>query len=461
MSLACEGRMTILDRYVETHGGSKRLHQRALRLFPNGVTHDIRHQAPFPLYVERAAGGRKWDVDGNEIIDYVMGHGALLLGHQHPAVVDAVARQAQLGTHYGASHETEVRWGELVCQLVPSAERLRFTSSGTEATMMALRLARAFTGREKVIRLREHFHGWSDALTGQPAPEETLPVSPGIPNGMLAASIVLPANDVDALDQTLNDEGSNIAAMIIETTGAHWGTHPIDLSYVRRARDLTAEHGVVLIFDEVITGFRVTPGGAQVAYGITPDMTTMAKILGGGLPGGAVAGRRDIIEQIAIPVENAPGGGRRARIAHPGTYNANPLSAAAGAACLEIAASGVHQDRAASTAAQLARELNRAFRDEAVAGAVYGHSSMLHIALGMEEQPPDGYGWGWRALPVEPARVSGAAIQALRRGMLNEGVDLMAGGLMVSSAHADADVDRTVEAFRRTLRAMKDEALVA
>jgi len=453
--------MTILDRYVETHRGSGRLHERALRLFPNGVTHDIRHQAPFPLYVERAAGSRKWDVDGNEIIDYIMGHGALLLGHQHPAVVDAVAQQAQLGTHYGASHETEVRWGELVCKLVPSAERLRFTSSGTEATMMAVRLARAFTGREKLIRLREHFHGWSDALTGQPPPEETLPASPGIPAGMLAASIVLPANDVDVLEHTLSDEGSNVAAMIVETTGAHWGTYPLDLDYVLRARELTAASNVVLIFDEVITGFRVTPGGAQVAYNVTPDMTTMAKILGGGLPGGAVAGRAEIVDQIAIPVENTPGAVRRERIAHPGTYNAHPLSAAAGAACLELAASGVHQDRAASTAAQLARELNRALREEAVAGAVYGHSSMLHIALGMEQQPPDGYGWGWRALSVEPPRVSGTTSQALRRGMLNEGVDLMAGGLMVSSAHTDADVDRTIEAFRRTLRAMKDEALVA
>jgi glutamate-1-semialdehyde 2,1-aminomutase len=327
--------------------------------------------------------------------------------------------------------------------------------------MMALRLARAYTGREKVIRLREHFHGWSDALTGQPAPEETLPRSPGIPAGMLGASIVLPPNDPVALEGTLRDEGDDIAAMIIETTGAHWGTHPIDLSYVQRARELTAERGVVLIFDEVITGFRVTPGGAQVAYDIIPDMTTMAKILGGGLPGGAVAGREQIIDQIAIPVENAPGNGARERIAHPGTYNANPLSAAAGVACLEIAATGVHQGRAASTAAQLAREINRAFREEAVAGAVYGHSSMLHVAPGMEQQPPDGHSWGWRELPVEPPRVSGATSQALRRGMLNEGIDLMAGGMMVSSAHTDADVDRTVEAFRRTLRAMKDEGLVA
>jgi glutamate-1-semialdehyde 2,1-aminomutase len=450
---------TVIDRYVEMHSGSRRLHEQALHLFPDGVTHDIRHQSPFPLYVERAADSRKWDVDGNEIVDYVMGHGALLLGHQHPAVVEAVTAQAQRGTHYGASHELEVRWGELVTSLVPSVEHLRFTSSGTEATMMALRLARAYTGREKVIRLREHFHGWSDALTGQPPPEETVPASPGIPAGMLGATVVLPANDVEALERTFADERHQIAALIIETTGAHWGTLPIDLEYVRRARELTAENKTILIFDEVITGFRVTPGGAQVAYGITPDMTTMAKILGGGLPGGAVGGRADIIDQIAIDADGSRSNGRE-RIAHPGTYNANPLSAAAGSSCLEICATGVHQDRAAATAAQLARELNRAFFDEAVPGAVYGHSSMLHVSLGMDQQPPDGYSFGWRALPTERPRVGGAAGRALRLGMLNEGVDLMADGMMVSSAHTDADVDRTVEAFRRTLRAMKDERLL-
>jgi len=448
---------TLVERYVELHQRSAALHRRALDVFPDGVTHDIRRQTPFPLYVERAEGSRKWDVDGNEIVDYVMGHGALLLGHGYPPVVDAVMRQAQLGTHYGASHELEVRWGELVCQLVSSAERLRFTSSGTEATMLALRLARSFTGREKVIRLAEHFHGWSDALTGQPAPEETTPRSSGIPQGLLNATIVLPANDAAALERAFAEEGHEIAAMIFETTGAHWGTHPLDLSYIRRARDLTRDHGALLIFDEVITGFRVTEGGAQVAYGITPDMTTMAKILGGGLPGGAVAGRSEILDQISMASHTHD---PAKRIAHPGTYNANPLSAAAGATCLELIADGAHQRRAATTAAQIARELNAVFREESVMGAVYGQSSMLHIAIGMEQQPPDGYSWGWSALPAPRTWSPGAVTTALRRGMLNEGVDLMGDGMMVSSAHTPADVDRTVEAFRHTLRAMRDERLL-
>jgi glutamate-1-semialdehyde 2,1-aminomutase len=444
----------IVSRYVELHPASKRLHERALRLFPDGVTHDLRRSSPFPLYVERAAGSRKWDVDGNEIVDYVMGHGALLLGHQHPDVVAAVAAQTKLGTHYGASHESEVRWGELVQRLVPSAGRLRFTSSGTEATMMALRLARAFTGREKVVRLREHFHGWNDSVYGQPPAEETAPVALGLPAGMLAASIVLPQNDIEALSRTLREDGDMIAAMIFETTGAHWGTEPIDLNYVRAARELTARRGVVLIFDEVITGFRVSAGGAQQIYGITPDMTTLAKILAGGLPGGCVVGRAEIIDQIAARDDGAE------RIAHPGTFNANPLSAAAGAACLSIIARGEHQARASATAVELARGMNRAFIDESVAGCVYGQSSMLHIAVGMDAQPPDGYGWGWSALPEAPPRVARETSGALRLSMLNEGIDIMGSGMMVSSAHTAADIRFTLEAFRRTLRAMKAEGVL-
>jgi glutamate-1-semialdehyde 2,1-aminomutase len=185
-------------------------------------------------------------------------------------------------------------------------------------------------------------------------------------------------------------------------------------------------------------------------------MTTMAKILAGGLPGGAVAGRAEIIDQIAFAADRG-----RKRIAHPGTFNANPLSSAAGSTCLSVIAGGEHQERAAATAAAIARAMNRALADESVAGCVYGQSSMLHIALGMDEQPPDGYGWGWNALPSMPPRPNAEAESALKRSMLNEGVDLMGAGMMVSSAHTDDDVDRTVEAFRRTLRAMKDEGLVA
>lgn len=446
----------INDRYVELHPTSARLATRAREVFPNGVTHDIRHNSPFPLYVREAEGSRKTDVDGNVLVDYVMGHGALLLGHCHPDVTAAVAAQIARGTHYGASHELEIAWAENVIRMVPSAERLRFTSSGTEATMMALRLARSFTGREKVLRLREHFHGWNDSVTGQPSSEGTLPSSPGLPRGALEASIVLPQNDVDVLDRTLQIDGADIAAMILEPTGAHWGTEPIDPAFVRAARELTSQRGVLLIFDEVITGFRVSPGGAQQAYGITPDLTTLAKIVAGGLPGGCVAGRSDIIDQIAI----REGEGRATpgeRISHPGTFNANPLSAAAGATCLSIIADGTHQNRAANTARSLAIEMNRVLENEAARGCVYAYSSMLHISLAEGQRPPDDLSWTEPARP--PKQMGAAQIQALRLAMLNEGVDLMGDGMMVSSAHTEHDVRLTVDAFRAAVRAMRAEGL--
>jgi glutamate-1-semialdehyde 2,1-aminomutase len=448
-------RTTILSRFEVLHPGSAKLAARASSIFPNGVTHDMRHNVPFPLYVQSASGSRKRDVDGNEIIDYVMGHGALLLGHNHPEIVAAVQAQLQRGTHYGASHELEIKWGECVRQLIPSAERVRFTSSGTEATMMALRLARAFTGRQKVLRLNEHFHGWNDAVTGQPSPEATLPQSPGIPSGLLESGIVLPQNDLPMLERTMADHGSEIAAAILEPTGAHWGTEPIDVEYVRRLRELTAQHGIVLIFDEVITGFRMSEGGAQKVYGILPDMTTMAKIVAGGLPGACVAGRAEILEQIAIGRGPAD-----ARIAHPGTFNANPLSSAAGSTCLSLIADGQAQRTASATAERIAQELNRTLRDEAVPGCVYGHASMLHIALGMSEQPADGYTFGPNPLPCPAPHADPDASHALRLSMLNEGIDLMAGGLMVSTAHTPDDEERTVAAFRTSLRAMKAEGLL-
>jgi glutamate-1-semialdehyde 2,1-aminomutase len=451
--------MTILSRYEELHPTSKKLHTRAAALFPDGVTHDMRHLTPFPPYVERVVGSRKHDVDGHEIVDFVMGHGALLLGHQHPAVIEALAAQAQRGTHYGASHELEIRWGELVTQLVPSAERLRFTSSGTEATMMALRLARAHTGREKVVRLRDHFHGWNDSVTGQPAPEQTVPAaSPGLPRGILDASIVIEPNDVDQLEVTLRDAGDQIAAMIIEATGAHFGAHQMDLDYMRRARALTREHGVVMIMDEVVTGFRITPGGAQQAFGVTPDVTTLGKVIGGGLPGAAVAGQAEILEQVAF----GPAHGRRdgGRVAHPGTYNANPISAAAGVAALTLCADGSHQERASAKASEIARGMNAILREESVRGCVYGQSSILHVAIGMEQQPPDGYTWGWRALPCRLPPNNLEASNALVLGMLNEGVHLFGDLMLVSSAHTPDDVVRTLDAFRATLGAMKDERLL-
>lgn len=450
---------TILERFEQLHPRSAELAARARRLFPNGVTHDLRRLTPFGLYVARAAGSRKWDVDGNGLVDYVMGHGALLLGHNHPVVTSAVAEQLLRGSHYGASHELEVRWGELVQRLVPSARLVRFTSSGTEATMMAARLARARTGRPLLVRFAYHFHGWGDQMIGRARAQSLTPVAPGLPPDTLANVIILPQNDTDALLATFRQRGREIAAAIIEPTGASWGTIPLDPAFLEALREETQAAGAVLIFDEVITGFRVAPGGAQERFGVTPDLTTLAKILAGGLPGGAVAGREDIVGMIRF--RDDPAWDARERVAHPGTFNANPLSAAAGSACLAAIADGGAQNRAAETCRALVTGMNRLLREANVTGCVYGDRSMFHIALGVQPRLVDDFAWDWGGRPgaILPP-VNAEATLGLRRALINEGVDLMGSGGMVSAAHTAEDVAWTLRAFERALKALRDDGLL-
>ena len=448
--------MTIIARFEALHPKSRVLHERAERLFPDGVTHDIRYFTPFPLYVERAQGGRKWDVDGNEIIDYIMGHGALLLGHNDPQVKEAVAQQLELGTHYSACHELELQWAERVRQLIPSAETVRFTSSGTEATMMAIRLARAYTGRSTIVRFRGHFHGWNDNVVGAPDREGVHPRALGIPEETFSNVIVIPQNEPQILRETLRDE--EVAAVILEPTGPNAGMVPFDQAMLPQLRDETRDAGALLIFDEVVTGFRISPGGVQAATGVTPDLTTLAKILAGGLPGAAVTGRADILRII----EFAGSGGGTGRIAHPGTFNANPLSAAAGNAALEIVATGEPHRRADALNRDLVGRLNVSLQEAGVAGCAYGEASIFHLIVGVECPPPiAGFGWDWQGSPSSAMpRMAGDALWALRRAMLNHGIDLMGSGGRMSSAHDEEDVGRTVEAFSQALREMKEERII-
>ena len=292
-------RETVSERYRKALPGSWARWERARRVIPGGITHDGRHLTPFPLYIERAAGPRKWDVDGREYIDYWMGHGALFLGHSHPALVDAVQRQVARGTHFGACHDLEVEWAEWITRLIPSAELVRFTMSGTEATHLALRLARAYTGRPKVVKFTGHFHGWHDGVSSGVNPPFDVPMSAGIPGAVLGEVLLSPPNDIAALEQLLGSR-SDIGAVILEPSGGQAGVFPIDPGFLKDLRQLTQDRGTVLIFDEVITGFRYAPGGAQEYYGVTPDMTTLAKIVAGGLPGAAVCGRRDIVSLMAF-----------------------------------------------------------------------------------------------------------------------------------------------------------------
>ena len=449
--------MTILDTYCRRHAGSARLYEEATKTFPSGVTHDIRYLAPFPIFIERAEGSRKWDVDGNEFVDFVMGHGALFLGHAHPEITRAVVEQAHKGTHYGASHRLELEWGNLVKRLVPSAEEVRFTSSGTEATMMAIRLARAYTGRDKLLKFDYHFHGWHDAVVGARFAESDTPRAAGVPAATLSNTLSIPQNDISLAEERL--AAGDVAAVILEPTGASWGTLPLTQGFLADLREGTRRHNSLLIFDEVVTGFRVAPGGAQERYGVTPDLTALAKILAGGLPGGAVAGKADIISMMEFRSDAE--WNQERRVSHPGTFNANPLSAAAGSTMLSLIADGGPHRHAEGLMARLAPALNRVLERRGVPGCAYGLASYFHLALG-KDAPRSHDGIEWPSKDGEmPPRTAWPLVLALKRGMLNHGVDLMSGsGGFTSAAHTEQDIDRTVEAFEATIAEMQAEGLL-
>src|SRR2546423_527996 len=380
MTQATLTRRSLTDRFTAEFGTSRKLHEQAKRVFPNGVTHDLRSLEPFPIYIDRAEGAHKWDVDGHELIDYWSGHGALLLGHSHPAVTEAVQRQAGRATHPGACHELEIEWGRWVQRLVPSAERVRFVSSGTEATLMALRLSRLFNGRPRVLKFAGHFHGWHDFLVAQAdSPYDGKPTAGISPEGE-RETVVIPPNDAALVEKTLLHD-ARIGCVILEPTGGHWGAVPIRGPFLRDLRTITQKLERLLIFDEVITGFRVSPGGAQGHYGIKPDLTTLAKILAGGLPGGCVARRADILAGIEI----RPG---KPKMSHPGTFNANPLSAAAGIATLEIVATGEPCQEANRIGRLLRQRLNAMFQERGHDWVAYREFSAFKLLPGYEGPRP-------------------------------------------------------------------------
>ncbi len=447
---------TAIDReFFAKHALSAQRAEEARTIFPGGVTHDARHFEPFGIVVDRAIGPRKWDVDGNEYIDYVMGHGALLFGHSHPYLVEAVSAQVARGTHLGGSSDLERRWAQAIQRLIPSAEKVRFTSSGTEATMMAVRLARAATGRDRLLRLRNHFHGWNDSVFAAGRTSAGNIAANGQPDAMQSLISVFDQTDLTGIAAALASE--EYAAVILEPTGYSWGTCPLDPSVPRELRELTDRHGALLIFDEVVTGFRMSRGGAQERIGVRPDLTTLAKILAGGLPGGAVVGRADLLDQISFDA----GGGR---VAHPGTFNANPLSAVAGERALRAVAEEDPNSIANERAAQLARGLNHTLVESEAPGCAWADTSLVHIILGQDiERPDDGVTWDWDqhggAQPTLPTTTS-EVLWPFRRALLNQGVDLMGMGAIVSCVHTEADIDSTIDSFGAALSDLRREEVL-
>lgn len=426
---------------------SAQLYQQSCQVFPSGVTHDGRYLEPFPIFVSQAEGSRKSTVEGHSIIDYWVGHGALLLGHGFPSVVEAVQRQMALGTHFSACHRLELDWGQRVQKMIPSAERLRFTSSGTEATLMAMRVARIVTGRQKIVKFIGHFHGWHDSLVlAAYAPYNVTDFAmPGVTKGVQDDLLAIEPNDLELVQKTF--EQHQPACCIIEGTGGHWGLVPVQGDFLKGLRELCNRFGVLLVFDEVISGFRVHPGGSQGYYGVTPDMTTLAKILAGGLPGGALVGRADLMEVIAF------GNRYGKKMKHPGTYNGNPLSAAAGCAALDAIADGQACRRATESARDLRTRLNALFTRKNARCVAYGEFSMVHILPGYDGPRPNSDEFipcegDYRKLDVEQPS---ALKHAFRCSLLLGGVDWFGFSGMTSASHNADDLDQTVAAFDRAL----------
>src|SRR5215510_2405094 len=430
---------TIEQDYAEQRPKSKALHERATKRMPSGVAHDGRVFSPFPFYVARADGARKWDVDGHEYIDCWSGHGALMLGHNHPAVLKAIQDQARLGTHYSACSEVEVRWAELICSIVPGAERVRFMMTGTETTALAIRVARAFTGRQPIVKFEAHFHGLHDAVMAAVKDPFELPVSAGVPPSTLSTTLVARNNDLAHVKELLEDHP--VAAVILEPAGARSMTVPTDPKFLKALRQLTREKGVILIFDEVVTGFRMAAGGAQEYFGVTADLTCLAKAVAGGLPGAALVGRADLLDAIGFKGEARRD--RTERVADQGTYSGTPLVAAAGVAALEILKTGEIQRELNRLGDRLRAGMNQTMKTRGIKGCAYGVSSLVRIFVGADAQELGLHDWTLDEGRLD--RGMGPLGTQLHLAMLLNGVDYNRGSAiaLLNGAMSDADIDFT------------------
>jgi glutamate-1-semialdehyde 2,1-aminomutase len=308
---------------------SEELFEKAKRLIPGGVNSPVRAFQPYPFFTERAKGSRIFDVDGKEYIDYCLGYGPLILGHAHPKIVEAVKTQLENGSLYGTPTEQEVELAELICKVVPSAEMVRLVSTGGEATMSAIRAARGYTGKKKIIKFEGCYHGAHDYVlvkAGSGATTFGMPTSLGIPEETTRNTIVVPFNDAEKFEEAVKANKDDLAAVIVEPVIGNIGLVLPKEGFLETLRELTENYGIVLIFDEVITGFRLALGGAQEYYGVTPDLTTLGKVLGGGFPIAAFAGKEEIMKMIA------PLG----KVYQAGTYSGNPVSVTAGLATLNF-----------------------------------------------------------------------------------------------------------------------------
>jgi glutamate-1-semialdehyde 2,1-aminomutase len=422
---------------------SRELFERAKTLIPGGVNSPARAFGSVggdPLFFDRGDGCRIFDVDGQAYIDYVCSWGPLILGHTHSGVVKALQEVCQRGTSFGAPTEIEIKTAELVVKMVPSVEMVRMVNSGTEATMSAVRLARGFTDREKVIKFEGCWHGHADSFlikAGSSALTVGVPSSPGVTRGTAGDTLTAPFNDLEAVRRLVAENPGQIAALIAEPIAGNMGVIPPAPGFLEGLREITEQNGIVLIFDEVITGFRVAPGGAQSLYGVAPDMTTLGKIIGGGLPVGAFGGKREIMEHIS-PLGKA--------VSQAGTLSGNPLAMTAGYEMLTRLADGSVYKQLETLAAQLEAGIRENLKTLGLGYQLNRVGSMMTLFFTGE--------------PVTDYPSATACDQELFAGyfreMLSRGIYLAPSqfeAAFVSTAHGSAEIEQTVRANYESLKA--------
>lgn len=419
---------------------SIRLFKQAKQYIPGGVNSPVRAFKSVrlnPLFIARAKGSRVYDVDGKEYLDYVCSWGPLILGHAHPAVVEAIAAAAARGTSYGAPCELEVELARMICEAFPAIDQVRMVNSGTEATMSAVRLARAFTGKNKIIKFEGCYHGHGDCFlikAGSGLLTAGIPSSPGIPEDFARQTLVARYNDLDSVANLFEQSGSDIAAVIVEPIAGNMGLVLSELGFLRGLRDITAQYGALLIFDEVITGFRVGYGGYQNLVGITPDLTCLGKIIGGGLPVGAYGGRKEIMQLVAPegPVYQA------------GTLAGNPLAMAAGVATLKELSQGDIYHKINKLGESLQEGINSLLENKGIKMAFNRLGSM--------------FSWFFTGQEVNDYASALTADTGLYArffaSMLDEGIALPPSQFevcFISSEHTIEDIEHTVRAVDRSL----------
>jgi glutamate-1-semialdehyde 2,1-aminomutase len=445
-----------ISRFEAAHSKSKQLWERALKV-SRGIHSDPAYIFPFSIYFSHARGSHKWDVDANEYIDYTMGYGSLLLGHAHPALVEAVSKQITKGTHFGAENELEIEWAERICQLIPAAEKVEFVLSGTEANMLIARLVRAYTGRNKILKFAEHYFGWDDDTMPAVAPPYDKLYGGQIPplydDAVSGTTLVIPCNDQDSMEKALAQQ--DIAALFLEGGGANCGRIGMPPELVHRAKELTQRYKTLLVIDEVISGFRWSPGGYQAAVGVTPDISTLAKLTGGGFPGGAaVVGKSDVMRMFELRPEDSEWN-RLRHVVHRGTWNGNPLVSAAGIAALKIVAEGKVQKTAEASARRLAEGINAEFEKRGIEACAHNATSILHLHIGKCQKCD-------RTICLDATKsMSPKVSTALNMHLIQNGLHLLMGTMgVVSALHTEEDIEQSIGKFGAAFDGLLKDGLV-